>query len=197
MFSFPTETFSVLGYLSMVGPPRALHLHRRAHADGGELAGQPLLVVVIIEAMVRGGILLMTAVAIESMIGKGNFDIYRIDWLFGALLGAGVLHTTAYYFFVGRSDPGGAKTKRRLYRLCRNLAYSVVPGFGSSVVAIVWQHINQIDLFSGDVVELTYFMTFALAAVIGTIEALVANREPSGLNQGHPPPYHAQDSDSK
>jgi len=184
--SFLSSLFFILGYVSLVGPPRAIDIHARAQESGGELAGQPLLLVVAAEYVLRGGMFMVMTFGLREIISDGLFERYKIFLFLGALVASGALHTVIYYICFGRrKSKSKFKSKAqlaRVYRLGRNLSYSVLPGFLSAGVCVMWQELNQIKLFSGDLVYYAFFGTWGAVAVLGLLEAYIVHRRPMGLD---------------
>jgi hypothetical protein len=172
----------IVGYLSMVGPPRAVGIHSRAQANNGELAGKPLFLVVLIELMLRAGLLIVTAFAVTELVGREAYERYRGDMFLIGLVVSGCVHTLFYYVCFDLLHARLGQSVTRLYRVGRNLAYAVVPAFFTSGVALAWQEMNQRHLFSGDLVTNTFLGTWVVMVLIGMIEALLVNRHPLGLD---------------
>jgi hypothetical protein len=87
----------VLGYLSVIGPPRAFNLQRIERKKAGELKNQPLIVVLFVEYLMRSVMLLLVFFSVEQMVGKFIYETYYLDYLGMLLLGIGGFHTFSYY----------------------------------------------------------------------------------------------------
>jgi len=171
----------VIGYVFLVGPPRAMQMLESANQEGGELAGQPLWKVAIVEYIIRGGLFLVAAVLIEETVGDVYFEMYKIDFFFAALIIAGGVHALFYLMAFGWQVAGGAN-RSRLYRFGRNFAYAVVPAFPAAGLALFWQQFNQQELFSGQLVNQVFLATWGVFILAGLIEALLVSRQPMGLD---------------
>lgn len=173
----------LLGYILLVGPPRALDLQSKERETGGELADQPLALVLVVELMLRSAFLLLVAVLAEELMGKFYYDHYKLDLMMAILIASGLVHAVFYFIFIGLLYPRSSKTALRLYRFGRNMAYAALPGLVTVIPPLIWQTKNQIPPFSGDLIDVVYFGTFAVMALAGIIEALILNRHPLGLDE--------------
>ncbi|MGB0465971.1 MAG: hypothetical protein ACPGF7_00400 [Pontibacterium sp.] len=183
MFTGFNQVLFLLGYALLIEPPRAIDLQAEEHRTHGELDGKPLIVVLGIELLIRGGILLFIAVLCEEVLGKAFYDLYRLDLVMGVLLLSGIAHSLFYYIFLGCLRERFGEAAIRLYRVGRNLAYALLPGFMTAIPVLIWQAHNQLVPFSGDLVEKTYLVTLALMVFAGLIEAFIVHRKPLGLDQ--------------
>lgn len=173
----------LLGYILLVGPPRALDLQVKERKSGGELADQPLVLVLVVELMLRSALLLLVAVLAEELMGKFYYDHFKLDLMMAIFIASGLVHAIFYYIFIGLLYPRIGRTALRLYRFGRNMAYAALPGLVTIIPPLIWQTKNQIPPFSGDLIEVIYFGTFAVMALAGTIEALILHRKPLGLDK--------------
>jgi hypothetical protein len=166
----------------MVGPPRAIEIKSRAEKNKDELTGQPLWLVLCVEFILRGSMLLLLAVALESLAGDLLYEQYRLDIFFAALIASGVCHSSFYYLAFGvlKKD---SRSSARTYRLGRNFAYAVIPAFLAAGITLIWQDFNQKSLFEGELVEMTFFITWGVFLVAGLVEAMIASRRPTGLGE--------------
>lgn len=173
-----------LGYISMLGLPHALRLHSEAQGKGDELDGSPLWLVVLAELMMRAGFLLIISWILQESLGHEVFRRFQVFFLLMAFFVSGTLHTLCYYYCYGIKLGKWSKARLQLvYRLGRNLTYSVIPGFPVAGVVLIWQELNQIELFKGNVVELGFFSMWFFMMFIGIVEALFAKRMPRGLDR--------------
>ncbi|MFM2263292.1 MAG: hypothetical protein RI959_1968 [Pseudomonadota bacterium] len=172
----------ILGYMSLLGPPHAIRIHSEAQGGGGELDGLPLWIVAAVELMVRAGMLLVISWGLQEALSHETFRRFQVFFLLMAVFASGVVHTLVHYYCFGLKWGKWAHARlRRTYRLGRNLAYSVVPAFPVAGAVLVWQELNQIALFQGQVVESVFFGTWLMMALLGVTEALVAKRMPHGI----------------
>jgi hypothetical protein len=169
-----------VGYISLIGPPRAIELKTYADRNQDELAGKPLYIVMLVEFILRGGLILLLAVVIESLLGDQRYELYRLDIFLGALILSGTCHSFFYYlaFDVLRKE---RQFSTRVYRLGRNFSYAVIPAFLSAAIVLAWQNYNQKIPFEGGLVEKAFIITWAVFLLAGLIEAMLAKRQPTGL----------------
>jgi hypothetical protein len=182
MISMFMQSLFLLGYVFLVGPPRAVEISAQANAVGDELQGKPIWVVILIEFIFRSGIFLVIAASFESFLGDLLYEQYRLDLFLGSLILAGLIHTFSYYVsYCVLHFPGHSLS--RVYRLGRNFAYAIVPAFFAAGLVLIWQDINEIELFSGDYFEQVFFGTWSFFVLMGLAEALLMKRIPTGLGQ--------------
>ena len=125
---------------------------------------------------------LVIASSIESFLGDHLYELYRLDLFLGSLIFAGVIHTFSYYAsYCFINSPGHSLS--RIYRLGRNFAYAILPAFVAAGLVLIWQDINGIELFSGDLIEKVFFGSWTILVLLGLIEALFMKRIPTGLGQ--------------
>lgn len=172
----------VLGYVSLIGPPRAVHIKASAVEKGGELADQPLWVVVVAELIVRGGLFIMLGALVESTIGKAFYETYRMDLFLGALILCGLVHTTAYTlcFVLFREN---IALSQRIYRFVRNMCYSVIPAFPVAAFLLIWQDMQRFRFDNPHIVEWAFLGTWSLFAVAGIVETFITRRRPRGMGE--------------
>ena len=171
-----------IGYMLLIGPPRAIEILDKANNQQGELAGQSLWQVIVIEFVVRSGLFLIVAVLVEALVGDLAFEIYKMDLFFAALILAGVVYSLFYFIAFGL-NPEKIGKRCRLYRIGRNFSYAVVPAFPAAGLALFWQQINQQTLFSGNLVSQVFLLTWGIFILAGLIEALIVFRQPMGLDE--------------
>ncbi len=183
MFELLKRTIFIIGYLFLVGPPRAFEILERANRSRGELMGKPLWVVMIAEFTLRAGLFLLVAVAIESLLEDELFERYQIDLFLGVLIISGVVHSLSYYLVFRLSRRNMAGTPIFFYRFGRNIAYAVIPAFVAAGIALVWQDLNQKELFSGELIQSVFTGTWGLFLLLGMLETLLVRRIPTGLGE--------------
>ncbi len=179
MFS---DTLFLLGYVLLVGPPRAVEISSYAEDSGDELQGKPIWVVILAEFIFRSGLFLIIAASIEFLLGDQLYEQYRLDLFMGSLIFAGLIHTYSYYASYYLIDSSRHR-QSRIYRLGRNFAYAIVPAFMAAGLVVIWQDINDIELFSGDYLYQAFFATWSLFVFMGLFEALLMKRIPRGLGK--------------
>lgn len=169
-----------IGYITLIGPPRAIHIKHSADANDSELAGKPLWFVIGVEYLFRAGFFLIIATLTESTLGDTAFERYQFDILFVVLIVAGGLHCLAY--LVCFSNPSSLQRAERIYRFARNVCYSVVPAccFAGIVNAIYLYNPQWIEQ---RMVGLSFWAIWALTAVIGLAEAALVKRDPRGMGK--------------
>ena len=182
MISMFLHTLFLMGYVFLVGPPRAVEISAQANSVGDELQGKPIWVVILIEFIFRSGVFLVIAASVESFLGDVLYEQYRLDLFLGSLILAGLIHTFSYYVsYCVLHSPGHSLS--RVYRLGRNFAYAIVPAFIAAGFVLIWQDINGIELFSGDYFEKIFFGTWSIFVFLGLFEAFLMKRIPTGLGQ--------------
>lgn len=176
------DTLFLMGYVLLIGPPRAVEISSHANAIGDELQGKPIWVVILTEFIFRSGIFLVVAASIESFLGDQLYEQYRLDLFLGSLIFAGLIHTFAYYASYCLIKSSGHSLSR-IYRLGRNFAYATVPAFLAAGLVVIWQDANDIELFSGDYLDQVFLGTWIIFVILGLFEALLMKRIPTGLGQ--------------
>jgi len=177
-----SDTLFLMGYVLLVGPPRAVEISSHADDSGDELQGKPIWVVILAEFILRSGLFLIIAVSIETLLGDQLYEQYRLDLFLGSLIFAGLIHTFSYYASYCLID-SSEHSQSRIYRLGRNFSYAIVPAFMAAGLVVIWQDINDIELFSGQYLEQVFFATWSLFVLLGLFEALMMKRIPTGLGR--------------
>lgn len=173
----------ILGYLFVIGPPRASNLHSVEVKEAGELKNQPLVVVLIVEYLMRSVMLLLIFFGIEFVVGKAIYETYYLDYLGLLMLSIGAFHTFSYYLCFALLNPFKKVVRFRLYRLLRNLAYSWLPGVGIAAVILLVEFLQEKDPFTHlEMVVNVYLISTALVLLIATIEWALVKRHPLGLD---------------
>jgi hypothetical protein len=176
--------FYTFGYLLLITPPRAIDLTVSQRTSSGELARQPLWVVMLIELLIRVALILLVAVGLESVFGDVAYETYRIDTLFIIIVMQGAFHSLFYYCLLGYlRDTIGLRLAMRIYRLMRNLCYAVIPGFLAVVPLLIWNWKQDHLPFEDGLVFQLYSGATLLMIVLGVIEAMVMKRKPLGLDR--------------
>lgn len=166
----------------MVGPPRAATLYKTERRSNGEMSKQPLLVMILLEIFVRGALLLGLFVAIESLVGKHYYELYRLDVLGMLLLGFGVCHTLVSYVFLSLLQPRLGDAGYRFYRLFRNLCYAPWPAVASLAIVLLWQWAQKEEPFSGEFIWQFSGAVYILTVCASVLEVLIVSRRPLGLD---------------
>lgn len=179
MFVILRNFLFIMGYISLIGPSRAIELKRQAEKKKDELYGKPLSVVIFVEFILRGCLILLLFATIESLLGDQQYELYRLDMFLGALIISGACHSFFYYlaFDVFKKK----KQSHRIYRFGRNFSYAAIPAFFSVGMTLAWQNYNQDVLFEGDLIEKVFIITWAVFLLAGLLEAIIAKRQPTGL----------------
>lgn len=171
----------VAGYVLFLGPPRAFEIAEKQRVTNGELASQPLWVVLIVEAMLRGVLLVGLATAVESFLGKDWYSWLMIDQSVAVLLLAGLLHMLIYYVVFKSRKRRRKAMLGRIYRLFRNLSYAVTPGLAVVTLALTFDRFKATpDLTTSDLYAM-YGATTSIFLLVGVAEALFVKRRPAGL----------------
>ncbi|MCP4077414.1 MAG: hypothetical protein GY744_14680 [Gammaproteobacteria bacterium] len=175
--------FHLLGYVLLIVPPRAIDLTVSERARRGELAKQPLFIVMIVELLIRIALILLVAVSLESLLSNNLYESYMLDTVFGMIVCLGICHSFCYFLLLGYlHDSIGLKLGMRLYRLLRNLCYAAIPGLVAVVPLLLWKW-NQAQMpFEDGLVYQVYSITTLLMIIIGVVEALIMKRKPLGLD---------------
>lgn len=170
----------LLGYLFFISPPKALDIVKN-HSAEGELKNVPIWMVVLLEGLIRIGLLLIIAtLSQEFLLGKHYYERLQLDYCLAVIVFVGVIHFTIYYLFAVCciSRPSFL----RLYRLLRNLGYASLTGLpfyalGQLAISESWLNLGLKEYPL--LVSIMISIVFALA---GTIEAIVSRRTPLGLD---------------
>jgi hypothetical protein len=179
-----SPSLRIIGYVTLMGPPQALYLHRSAQGTRSELDGLPFWVVLVTEFLVRTAIFTLGVFATGEWMGSEIFHLYKLDYFGFALAAAGAIHTLIYYLTLGV----GAKycqfsTMQRMYRLGRNLTYAVAPSLVAALATLWWQDLRHIPLFDGDAVWLISAAVGGFFMLLGVCEAMFVRRIPTGLER--------------
>lgn len=172
----------ICGYLTMVGPPRAATLYQTEMHSNGEMSKQPMFVMVLLELFVRGALLLGIFVALESLVGKHYYELYRLDNLGMLLLGFGVSHTLFSYVFLSLLQPRLGAAGYRLYRLFRNLCYAPWPAIAAVSLVLLWQWAHKEEPFSGEFIWQFSGAVYILMLCASVLEVFIVSRRPLGLD---------------
>jgi len=174
----------LFGYVLLIAPPRAIDLTATERAHQGELAKLPLFFVMIIELLIRIALVLLVAVALESLVTKIVYETYMLDTVFGMIVVLGACHSLFYYLLLGYlRDSIGLNIAMRVYRLMRNLCYAAIPGLIVVVPLLIWRWKQDEQPFNDGLIFEVYLFTTLLMLVAGVIEALVMRRKPLGLDE--------------
>lgn len=176
--TFISQLLYILGYVCLIGPSRMIEIQNQARVEKNELSGEGLMYILISETAVRSGLFLLTAGLIEIYLGDEVFEMYRLDYLFGLLIVAGIIHVLAYYVGIILLAPEYFKTAMVVYRLGRNLAYALLPAVFVVGIGLFVQEQEQIELFSGELIKQSFFYSYILFAVIGTLESIIKKGKP-------------------
>jgi hypothetical protein len=179
-----SPSLRIIGYATLIGPPQALYLHRSAQGTHSELDGLPLWLVLFTEFLLRATVFTLGVFLVGEWMGAEIFHLYRLAYFAIAMAVSGAAHTVIYYITLGV----GAKywqfsTMQRLYRLGRNLTYSVAPALVAALATLVWQDLRYIPLFEGDTVWRISAAVWGLFMLLGVSEAMFVNRIPTGLER--------------
>lgn len=172
-----------VGYITLMGPPRAATLYRSETAANGELSKQPLISMMLTEYLLRGALLLGVFVAIEELLGKHYYELYRFDELGMLLVGFGTLHTVSSYLFLELFQPRLGWVGFRFYRLVRNLCYAPLPAVAVLALVLFWQGTQKIEPFSGEYSWQVPALMYLVMLVASVIEVLVVSRRPLGVDE--------------
>ncbi len=178
------KLFHLLGYLLLIAPPHAIDLTVSESARQGELAKQPLFIVMLAELLIRVAFILIMAAGIESLLSNAIYETYMLDTVFSMIVGLGVCHSLFYYIFPGYLRTYiGSRASMKIYRLLRNLCYAPIPGLVAVMPLLIWKwKLEQMPFDDGLVFQVYYFTTLLMIAA-GLIEALVMKRKPLGLDK--------------
>jgi len=185
MFRF-NSFLHLLGYVLLIAPPRAIDLTVAERTRQGELSKQPLSIVMLVELLIRVALLLILAVALESIMGEIFYETYRLDIVFSIVAGFGACHSFIYFFFLGYLRHSlGTQRSMRIYRLLRNFCYASLPGMIAVLPILVWKWKWEQEQFpfEDDLVFSVYCSTTFLMIAVGAVEALIMKRKPLGLDK--------------
>lgn len=175
--------FHAFGYVLLITPPRAIDLTVSQRTQKGELAKQPLFVVMMVELLIRIALILLVAVSLESIVGDTVYETYWIDIMFSIIVIMGTCHSLFYFLLLGYlREYIGMKLAMRIYRLMRNLCYAVIPGFLALLPLLLWKWKQNQLPFEDGLVLLVYFLTTLLMIAFGVVEAMLRKRKPLGLD---------------
>ncbi len=166
---FIRKILFVIGYVSLIGPSRAVEIKKRADRNLTELYGIYYFHILIYETALRLSLFLISVFLVEYFMDDDFFSLFRMDLFFFWLLGAGFMHQAFYYIGVIYLKKNGM----RVYRLGRNLSYAVLPAILSALGVLMIQSYNQIELFSGLMVVEVSGLVYILFSLLGIIEAFV------------------------
>jgi hypothetical protein len=177
-----SPSLRIIGYATLLGPPRALHLHRSAQGTRSELDGLPLWLVLVTEFLMRAAIFSLGFFLAEEWMGSEIFHLYKLAYFATAMVVSGALHTAIYFLTVGiGAQYGPVSTMQRLYRLGRNLTYSVAPALLAGLATLWWQDLRHIPLFDGETVWLISASVWGFFILLGVCQAVFVKRVPTGL----------------
>lgn len=179
-----SPSLRIIGYATLMGPPQALYLHRSAQGTRSELDGLPLWLVLFTEFLLRATVFTLGVFLVSEWLGAEIFLIYKVTYFAIAMAVSGAVHTVIYYLTLGI----GAKywqfsTMQRLYRLGRNLTYSVAPALVAALATLVWQDLRYIPLFDGETVWRISASVWGVFLLLGICEAMFVKRIPTGLER--------------
>ncbi|KXJ62264.1 MAG: hypothetical protein AXW14_00330 [Alteromonas sp. Nap_26] len=173
-------SYSIL-YLLMVAPPRALEIKHKEKKDDGELARVPTYLVVSLETTLRIASVLIIAACIELLMGNTLYELHRVDTFFVTLVVVGAVHSATYYLVFGLSLTSATMTQLvLLYRVVRNICYSLTVSFISVVPILIWNWDHGLSPFDDGLALSSYLITAVCFLFIGLIEALLMKRMPLG-----------------
>jgi len=171
----------VLGYITFVGPPRALEMSQSENRHAGELAGKPIWIALLAEAMLRGVTLVLLAVVAETVLGNFWYNWLHIDLMIGVIIMAGSGHMIAYYLFLLYPNSRAQAPRHRAYRLVRNLCYALLPGLPVAAGILLFDGLKPAPEASVQFIVSTYTAIYIFCLVLGLFEALRARRRPLGV----------------
>ncbi|MCP3688098.1 MAG: hypothetical protein GY784_06765, partial [Gammaproteobacteria bacterium] len=168
----------------LIAPPHAIDLTQSESANQGELAKQPLFIVLLTELLIRMALLLIIAVLSESLLSNTVYSTYMLDTVFTIFAGLGVCHSFAYFLLLGYLRTYiGSRPAMKLYRLLRNLCYAPIPGLLAVMPLLLWKWELEQMPFDDGLVFQVYYLTTLLMIAAGLVEALVMKRKPLGLDK--------------
>jgi hypothetical protein len=170
----------LLGYLFFISPPKALDIVKN-HSAEGELKNVPVWMVVLLEGLIRIGLLLITATfSQEFLLGKEYYERMQLDYCLAVIVCVGIIHFSIYYLLVVCciSRPSFL----RLYRLLRNLGYASLTGLPFFALGQLAISESWLNLRLEEYLLQVSIMTSVVFALVGAIEAIVSRRMPLGLD---------------
>lgn len=171
-----------IGYISLLGPPRAIFLHEQAKGTGSELDGLPVWLVVLAEFFIRGALYVLMIFILQELTGRHDFHRYQLTYFSATLGTAGLLHTIIYFLTLCWGvNHWSLRTMQCTYRLGRNLTYTVPPALAILLCVVWWQDMNHIPLFQGELVWQISGFAWLVFVVLGFLQAVFAKRIPTGL----------------
>jgi|SaaInlStandDraft_6_1057023.scaffolds.fasta_scaffold119404_1 hypothetical protein len=171
-----------LGYITLMGPPRASYMHSYSTNIGAELYSSPLWVVLMVETAVRGAFFIMLGYLVESIVGVVLFAKFHGDNFLKSLMVLGGIHVLAYFIGIGIIAQRERMLGMFIYRIGRNFSYAFVVALFSELSILTYQYVNDIKLFSGSFVEQGFMFTLEFFIILGSLEAFYRrNRDASTL----------------
>ncbi len=172
-----------LGYLILVGPPRAIKMKKNSDNNNSwELLGKPVWLVLIVELAIRVSMFIMLAVSIELLVGNEVFEVVYGDEILVGLMACGMLHVLAYYIGLIIITPKNKNFGMIFYRLGRNVAYSFFMGLLSVSCVLFYQYANEIKIIKSEI-TIIFENIFLVFILIGIIEAIFkANKKASTID---------------
>jgi hypothetical protein len=172
-----------LGYFTLVGPPRAISMKKKLEKKAtGELFGEPIWVVLIVELAMRGSMFILLAVGLELLLGNDVFETVYGDEILVGLMFCGLLHVLSYYIGLLIIAQNNKNLGIMFYRLGRNLAYAIFVGILSVTCILFYQYVNQIKIIKGDI-AIIFENIFFIFVLIGVIEAILkVNKKASTID---------------
>jgi len=162
-----------LGYFTLVGPPRAILMKKRLERSAtGELYGEPIWVVLIVELAIRGSMFILLAVGFELLLGNEVFETVYGDEILVGIMVCGIVHVLAYYIGLVIIATKNKNIGMIFYRLGRNVAYSLFMGLLSVSGVLFYQYVNQIKIIKVDIVMILEII-FVIFIIIGVIETIL------------------------
>lgn len=175
------QALTILGYITLVGPPRAVLIKANATREKGELYRLPLFWVIAIEFLIRLGLFIVLGSGTEAALGDSLFERYQIDVLLAALLVAGGLHTAVYtlcFCFLGAHFERATK----IYRAGRNMAYAIIPAFPAAGTLLVLDTLSIMKLDDALLTQV-FLGTWAVFFAAAIVESAIMKRQPRGLGE--------------
>jgi len=160
-----------LGYISLIGPSRMIEIKNNSDKEKGELSGFSIYWVLLSETAIRSGIFLIIGWSIELLMSEKLFEMYRVDYLLGTFMVAGFIHLIAYYVGLVIIVPKSFNLGMKFYRLGRNIAYAFLPAILAAIFILIFQTYEQIELYSGNQVQLSFYIVYLVFIAIGIVEA--------------------------
>lgn len=178
---FIVDIFNVFAYVFLVSPPRALDQKRRETKFGGELARQPLIVIIALDLLIRITALAVIALGIENLLGDELYESYRLDLVFVAIVFLGGSHHLVYYLVFAVRHPVG-RIRPRIYRLLRNLLYTPLPSIAAIIPVMAYEFFHGMEAYESLIFQ--SFAPYVLSATLfaGLTEAAIGNRKPAGVD---------------